>query len=166
MTPEYIKTLIDYNYTEHHKVWDRCIMQLTDAQFTRDSGYSHGSIHQEVVHVMNGEWWWISRAQGQSPQSQPPVETYPTREIIRARWDEIEAEVRRFVDGLNADRLDSPVQYTTPRGEVIDNHVWKILLHLCNHGTIHRAEIMAIAAQIGGPTFDLSFMRYLYGSRY
>ena len=59
MTPEYIQTLIEYNYAEHHKVWDQCIMQLTDEQFTGDSGYSHGSIHQEVVHVMNGEWWWM-----------------------------------------------------------------------------------------------------------
>jgi uncharacterized damage-inducible protein DinB len=49
---------------------------------------------------------------------------------------------------------------------VIDNHVWTILLHLCNHGLIHRAEIFAIAHQVGGPTFDLSMMRYLYDGRY
>src|SRR5690606_6782419 len=166
MNLEAIRTLIDYNYGEHRTVWNDCIMQLTEEQFTRDSRSSHGSIHAEVVHVMNGDWWWIERAQGKSPQSQPKAAEFPTRAIIRARWDEVEAEVRGFVDQLDEAALAAPVQYTTPKGEVIDNHVWKILLHLCNHGTIHRAEILAIAAQMGGPTFDLSFMRYLYGSRY
>jgi uncharacterized damage-inducible protein DinB len=166
MKPEYIRTLIDYNFGEHRKVWDNCIMQLSEEQFRRDTGYSHGSLYAEVLHVMSGEWWWISRAQGQSPQQHLSAADYPTREAIRVQWDRIEAEVRAFVDSLDEAGLDAPVQYTTPKGEVIDNHVWKILLHLCNHGTIHRAEIMAIAAQVGGPTFDLSLMRYLFGSRY
>jgi uncharacterized damage-inducible protein DinB len=166
MNPEFIQTLIDYNYGEHRKVWDNCVMQLTDEQFTHDSGYSHGSIHAEVVHIMNGEWWWISRAQGKSPQSQPKAAEYPTRADVRARWDEIEAEVRGFVSGLDEATLAAPVHYTTPKGDVIDNHVWKILLHLCNHGTIHRAEIMAISAGMGTPSFDLSFMRYITGGRF
>ena len=100
MKLDYLKTMIDYNYAEHRKVWANCIMQLTEEQFTRDTGYSHGSIHADVVHVMSGEWWWISRAQGQSPQANYKTADFPTRESIRARWDEIEAEVRGFVAHL------------------------------------------------------------------
>ena len=166
MSLDYIKTFVEYNYYEHHKVWDDCVMQLTEEQFMRDSGYSHGSIHEQVVHVMNGEWWWISRAQGKSPQRQPGTDEYPTREIIRARWDEIEAEVRGFVNGLDETSFASPVQYTTPKGDVIDNTVWQILLHMLNHCTIHRAEIMAISDMVGGPSFDLSFMRWRTNGRY
>ena len=166
MSLDYIRTFVDYNYDEHHKVWDQCVMKLSEAQFRQDSGYSHGSIRAELVHVMNGEWWWISRAQGKSPQTQPGLEIYPTREAIRTRWDSIEAEVRSFVSEMDEEKFASPVQYTTPRGEVIDNYVWQILLHMLNHSTIHRAEIMAISDMIGGPSFDLSFMRWRYGSRY
>lgn len=166
MSLEYFKTLVDYNYAEHRKVWNDCVMQLSDEQFFHNSGYSHGSIHAEVVHVMSGDWWWISRAQGKSPQQGLKAADYPTRDVIRAHWDEIEAEVRGFVNGLDEAGLAAPVQYTNPKGEVIDNSVWAILLHLCNHGLIHRAEILAIAAQLGGPTFDLSLMRYLYSGRY
>ena len=166
MKLDYLKTMIDYNYGEHRKVWDGCITQLTDEQFQRDTGYSHGSIHDDVVHVMSAEWWWISRAQGKSPRAGYKAVDFPTRESIRVRWDEIEAEVRGFVDGLDNTTLGNPVQYTTPGGEVIDNYVWHILLHMLNHGTIHRAEIMAMSAMVGGQSFDLSLMRWLYGSRY
>lgn len=166
MSLEIIRSFVDYNYGEHRKVWDLCVMQLSEDQFRQESGYSHGSIHAEMVHVMNAERWWLLRAQGQSPLSQPEIDAYPTRESIRSRWDEIEAEMRAFVDGLDETSLFAPVQYTTPKGEVIDNSVWQILLHLLNHGTIHRAEIMAISHLVGGPTFDISYMRWAYDGRY
>lgn len=165
MTLDYIHTLFEYNYWEHRHVWDDCVMHLSDTQFYQDTGYSHGSIHAELVHVMSGEWWWLARAQGYSHPRSLHTADYPDRDSIRAKWDSIEADVRAFITSLNADGLDRAVRYTTPDGRVVDNHVWKILFHIINHGTIHRAEIMTISHRIGGPSFDLSLMQWLLGGR-
>ncbi len=161
MTPDALRTLYDYHYWELHHVWNDCVMQLSDAQFRQDSGYSHGSIHAEVVHLMNGEWLWLARARGQSPQGDLTPADYPDRAGIRTKWDHIETEMRGFVATMNTDTLEAAVHYTLPQGAQVENHVWKILFHILNHGTIHRAEIMAISHQIGGPSFDLSFMQWL-----
>jgi uncharacterized damage-inducible protein DinB len=166
MNLHYLNTLYDYHYWEQRRVWDDCVMQLSETQFMQDSGYSHGSIHAEVVHVMAGEQWWLARAKGESPQVQLQVANFPDRTSIRQQWDQVEAAMRAFISQLDETRLAAPVQYTTPKGEVIDNHVWAILLHVINHGTIHRAEILAIAHRLGGNTFDLSFMRWLKQGRY
>lgn len=166
MTPDVIRTLLDYHYAEQHKVWQDCILQLEEVQFLYDSHYSHGSIRDSLVHVLNGEWLWLERAQGRSPVTRHDASDFPDRAALGARMDEIEAEVRAFAAGLDDAGLAAPVQYTTAQGERIDNRVWHILLHIPNHGLIHRAEIMALSDRMGGPSFDLSLMRWLYNGRY
>ncbi len=166
MTPDIVRTLLDYHYAEQHKVWQDCILQLEEVQYIYDMDYSHGSIRDCLVHMLNGEWWWLERARGRSPVTRQPASDFPDRVAVGARMDAIEAEVRAFAGGLDAAGLAAPVQYSTPEGERIDNHVWHILLHIANHGLIHRAEIMAMSARMGGPSFDLSLMRWLYNGRY
>ncbi len=166
MDLQHLSTLYDYHYWELRRVWDDCVMQLSEAQFQQDSGYSHGSIHAEVVHVMAGEAWWLARAKGESRREQFKIADFPDRASIRQQWDAVESDMREFIQQLDTESLAAPVQYTTPAGDVIDNHVWAILLHVINHGTIHRAEIMAIAHRLGGNTFDLSFMRWLKQGKY
>lgn len=166
MTPDIIGTLLDYHYAELHKVWQDCVMQLDEAQYFHDSGYSHGSIHETMVHVLNAERTWLARARGGAPAQHLTGSDCPDRAALRARLDEVEAEVRAFAGGLDAEALAAPARYTAPTGERIDNRVWHILLHIANHGLIHRAEVMAMSAALGGPSFDLSLMRWLYAGRY
>ena len=166
MTPEIIHTLLDYHYAELRKVWQDCVLQLDDQQYFHDLGYSHGSIHECLTHVLHAECWWLARARGRSPRSRLSGSDFPDRMALRARMDEVEAEVRAFAGALDAAGLAAPVQYSTPEGERIDNRVWHILLHIANHGLIHRAEIMAMSHRLGGPSFDLSLMRWLYDGRY
>jgi uncharacterized damage-inducible protein DinB len=43
----------DYHFTENRKIWDRYIMPLTQEQFTQAAGYSHGSVSDQIVHLMS-----------------------------------------------------------------------------------------------------------------
>ncbi|MDE0609452.1 MAG: DinB family protein [Anaerolineaceae bacterium] len=166
MTPDIIRTLLDYHYGEQQKVWQDCVLQLDEAQYLQDSGYSHGSIHETLLHVLNGEWTWLERARGDGAASPRSAADLPDRAALAARLAEVEAEVRAFAGGLDEAGLAAPAPYMSAAGERIDNRVWHILLHIANHGLIHRAEIMAMSARMGGPSFDLSLMRWLYKGRY
>lgn len=166
MTPDIIRTLLDYHYGEQQEVWQDCVLQLDEAQYLHDSKYAHGSIRDCLLHVLNGERTWLARARGDGAASPLAAEEFPDREALGLRFAAVEAEVRAFADSLDEAGLAAPARYISAAGEQIDNRVWHILLHIANHGLIHRAEIMAMSARMGGPSFDLSLMRWLYKGRY
>ena len=165
MTPDIIRTLLDYHYGEQQKVWQDCVQQLDETQYLQDTGYSHGSIHETLLHVLNGEWTWLERARGRPPLRRFSAGDLPGRAELGEKLEEVGAELREFAAGLDEAGLAAPAPYTSAAGEHIDNRVWHILLHIANHGLIHRAEIMAMSARMGGPSFDLSLMRWLYQGR-
>ena len=166
MTPDIVRTLLDYHYAEQRKVWQDCVLQLDEQQYIGDTNYAHGSIRETLLHVLNGEWTWLERARGRSPAPRFSTVDLPERAEMGAALDRVGAEVRAFAGGLDETGLAAPARYTSAAGERIDNRVWHILLHIANHGLIHRAEIMALSAGLGGPSFDLSLMRWLYKGRY
>jgi uncharacterized damage-inducible protein DinB len=135
-------------------------MHLTDEQFTRDIGYSWRSIHGQVVHTMNAEWLWFSRIQAASPTSLFNNEDYPTREAVRAKWDAIEADVRAYLATLEDSHLTQIIQYQTTSGQPFAQPLWEILAHLANHGTDHRAQILAMLYQLGAPTLGQDMIGY------
>ena len=38
-----------------------------------------------------------------------------------------------------------------------------MLLHLVNHGTDHRAQMLAMLNSLGAPTFAQDYLHYLFG---
>ena len=166
MTPDVVRTLLDYHYAEQHKVWQNCILKLEPGQYTLDTKYSHGSIRDSLIHVLNGERTWLARARGDAAATPHLADDFPDRAALGEGFAEVEAEVRAFASGLDEAGLAAPAPYISAAGEHIDNRVWHILLHIANHGLIHRAEIMSMSAGMGGPSFDLSLMRWLYKGRY
>ena len=160
MLETYFKLLCDYNYWAHRRVWD-CVMQLDEAQFTRVLGPDRTSVHAQMAHVVGAEWLWINRLQGASPDRILTVDDLPTREAIRARWDAVEAEVRAFVAGLDDEALLADVDYTTTRGTSQHEACYALLAHLFNHGTDHRAQVLGLIGQLGGPTVEQDMLFYL-----
>jgi uncharacterized damage-inducible protein DinB len=160
MTVDHIRMLYDYNYWAHRLVWG-CVMGITDEQFERQLGYSWGSIHAQVVHVMSAEWMWFSRLRGTSPKAMFDPNDYPNRESVLNKWNEIEVDIRDHVSSLSEDYLDGLFTYTTTSGNTYTQPIVPILLHVINHGTDHRAQILAMLNQLGGETVEQDLIFYL-----
>lgn len=156
---DYIRTLFDYTYWAHGKVW-ACALALSDEQFTHDLGYSWGSIRGQFVHVMSAEWIWFERLQGNIPTAMLAEVEYPTREAIRSRWDEIETTVRGYLAGLTDAALAGDFTYKTTKGAEYTQPMWQTLAHVVNHGTDHRAQILAMLHQLGAPTVEQDLVFY------
>lgn len=156
---EMLTTMIDYNYAEHRQLWE-VVKQLDQETFVRDSGYSIGSIQREVVHMIRADRLWLSRAQGIDDPDFLPNDT-ADRTVIRAAWDEVETEVKRFIRE-DQDQFQRLVTYVDRDGNQRTRAVWELMLHIANHGTVHRAEMCAMLHMLDHTTaFDISFRRYL-----
>lgn len=153
---EIIRIMLDYNYTFHRRVWDS-IMTLTDAQFITDLPYSHGSIRNHMVHLANVDSSWLRGLQevpdARSHRVKP--EDYTTRESVRALCEAAAEKVQTFAAALD----DTALEYQPKEMPI---NTWQVLLHLVNHGTDHRGQVLRALHDFGAPTFDQDLVYYFF----
>lgn len=155
-----LETLIDYNYSEHRKLW-KYLLALDEAVFLQDSGYSIGSLQREVVHIIRADRQWFSRAIGINDADLLPYETI-SREEIRTAWDSLENDIRAYIVDNDESVLAEVMQYTAKSGEMISRKRWEMIMHLVNHGSVHRAEMCAIFHMLSHTLdFEVSFRQFL-----
>ncbi len=157
----HVRIMYDYTYWAHRLVWDKSILALTDEQFTRPLDYSMGSIHHQVVHTLSAEWIWFSRMHGANPTAMLNPADYPTRADVRAKWDEVESMVRGYLATLTEDALMQPLVYKSTTGKPDTQPVGILLMHVANHGTDHRAQMLAMLHGLGAPTVEQDLIYYL-----
>jgi uncharacterized damage-inducible protein DinB len=160
MNAAYFRRMIDYTYWANRKVWG-CIEELSDEQFKHPFDYSIGSIHQQVVHMMDTEWLWLRRVRGEQPDAVISTEDYPTREKVRARWDQVEAGWKAFTAALTDEHVAQTIEYVSVNGLVRRSQpMWEGLAQIVNHATDHRSQTLALIHQVGGKTLAQDFIFY------
>lgn len=148
----------NYHFAENRTLWDSYVMQLSDEQFTQGGGYSHGSVRDQIVHLMSVDDTWFSGLRGAAiPDPLHPAD-FHDREQLRAYWDRVEQNMRGYLAGLEDDRLfDQPLEE-----EDKELRVWQVLLHVVNHGTDHRAQILRLLHDLGVKTTSQDYIFYVY----
>ena len=150
----------DYHFAESRKIWDSYVNQLSHEQFTQQAGYSHGSVRDQLVHLMNVDEGWFSELRGVEPSEPLPPVDFDDRETIRARWDSIEQSMRDYLAELRDDMLfDKPIEEPEEDKDLI---VWQVLLHVVNHGTDHRAQLLKLLNDLGVKTVSQDYIFYVY----
>jgi uncharacterized damage-inducible protein DinB len=121
--------------------------------------YSHGSVRDQIVHLMSVDDTWFSALRGaEVPDSLDPS-AFKDREAIRAHWDKVERRMRDYLSTLRDEMLfEKPVV----DGEDKDLIVWQVLLQVGNHGTDHRAQLLRLLSDLGVKTVSQDYIFYAY----
>lgn len=150
----------NYHFAENRKVWNG-VTSLSFEQFTQPIGYSRGSIREQVVHLLDVEDIWFSELQGTQPGDPlPETVTADDRDAIRAHWDMVEENVRAYLANLEDDFL-----FTKPITDPEEDKnliVWQVLLHVVNHATDHRAQLLRALHDLGVDTKSQDYIFYVY----
>ena len=150
----------DYHFAENRKIWDSYVTPLSDEQFTQDVAYSHGSVRDQIAHLMSVDESWFSELRGVEPSEPFPPANFDDRESIRAHWDSVEQSMRDYLAELRDDMLfDMPIEEPEEDKDLI---VWQVLLHVVNHGTDHRAQLLRLLHDLGVKTTSQDYIFYVY----
>jgi len=152
---EMLRTMVEYHHALYDQVWDS-IMQLTDEQFVAPLAYSRGSIRDQMVYMANTDARWLRGLQ-EDPTARSlhfDPDAYATRERALALWEEVAAELAEHVAALDEEAVAHVLVG-------IDAPAWQVVLHVVNHGTDHRAQILRALYDLGAPTFDQDLILYL-----
>jgi len=151
----------DYHFAENRKIWDNYVAPLSHEQFTQDVDYSHGSVRDQIVHLMSVDEGWFSELRGLEASEPVAAADSDDRESIRARWDRIEQGMRDYLAELRDDMLfDKPIEEPDEDRDLI---AWQVLVHVVNHGTDHRAQLLRLLNDLGVETAYQDYIFYAYG---
>ena len=159
MNADAFRHFYGYHFTENRNVWDKYVTPLSQEQFTQDAGYSHGSVRNQIVHLMSVDDTWFSGLRGVAlPESLDPAD-FDDRATIRAHWDSVEQSMRDYLAKLRDDML---FEKPFAEGEDKDLILWQVLLHVANHGTDHRAQLLRSLNDLGVKTVSQDYIFYVY----
>jgi uncharacterized damage-inducible protein DinB len=159
MNANAFRQFYDYHFTENRKIWDSYVTPLTYDQFTQDVEYSHGSVRDQIVHLMSVDDTWFCGLRGvEIPESLNPA-NFDDRKVIRAHWDIVEQNMRDYLTSLQDDML---IEKPFEDGEDKDLILWQVLLHVVNHGTDHRAQLLRLLNDLGVKTTSQDYIFYIY----
>jgi len=134
---------------------------LAPDQFTRDMGSSFRSIRDTLVHFYSAEWAWCSRWNGHSPTAHVSPELFPDVAMLRAKWSELEADVRAVLERLGVDGLDRVIEYTMFNGDARASVFWQMVQHVVNHASYHRGQVTTMLRQLGAtPPGSMDLITY------
>ena len=163
MNAQQIKTLFEYHYAAFDKIRES-VRALTAEQFLAESAYSVGSLRNQLAHCLMVDIRWLARLNRQTPPESEYAD-YPDQATLWREWDAAREKVMAYVNGLTEADLDDMVDLHFPaRGGSKRNRRWQILLHMVNHGTDHRAQILALLHSYGAATFEQDLMLHLWAA--
>src|ERR1051325_9571828 len=149
----------EYHFTENRAIWDRYISQLSDEQFIQPAHYSHGSVRDQILHLISVDDGLFRELRGAEFPADLKPENFPVRESIRAHWDSVEQSMRNYLAELQDNMLfDTPIKEPDEDKALI---VWQVLLHVVNHGTDHRAQMLRLLNDLGIKTASQDYIFYV-----
>ena len=154
--------LLDFSDWVDARIW-RCVETLTTAQFTQPLSYSVGSIRDQLAHALGAEQVWLARMRGvATPPEWRDYSRYRDVSLTRQAARQARATLREYLDGLTGAALRE--YYSWPQAPGRDDPPcprWLTLLHVVNHGTDHRAQILLqLARHFCAPTLEIDLSRY------
>jgi uncharacterized damage-inducible protein DinB len=103
------------------------------------------------------EQWFTGLRGIEMPGFLNPAE-FDDRAKIRAYWDKLEGDMREYLANLRDDML-----FTRPfKGGDEVLMLWQVLLHVGNHGTDHRAQLLRLLNDLGVKTGPQDYIFYIF----
>ena len=163
MKTDVIASLIDYMYWVNHRLLDAA-EHLEPEQWTTASAYTVRNLRATLVHELDVEWSWRLNLQNHLDEDERDLQAddFPEVALLRARWQEDEAEMRGWIARLTDQDLDTFVVSALSRDE---RPLWQYLIHIVTHAFQQQADAATALTELGHSPNDIGYPEFLRSSR-
>jgi uncharacterized damage-inducible protein DinB len=171
MTEDDIRLLYEHDRWANNRVF-KAASALSVEQFTRDLGGSFSSVRDVLVHIIGGEWGWLTYWKEPCPSSDFLTDlwdrhdvlfnpdAFPNVAVVQSKWAEIEEEQAEFVSRVTSKSLQTLLPF---RGTQLS--LAHLMQHLANHSTYHRGQIALMMRQLDAEPLATDFHMFLIEGR-
>jgi uncharacterized damage-inducible protein DinB len=160
MNREDILDLYRYNAWASGRIF-AAARPLPPEALNRDLGSSFRSIRDTLAHMVGSEWVWFERWTGPSPASPPDWIASSGLEELAVKLGDLEARRRDFLSALDDAELERARPFKLFSGRAGEAPLRDLLVHLANHSTYHRGQVVTMLRQVGAaaPSTDYLIFR-------
>ena len=137
-----------YDFWANQKMLE-IVLQLTEAQQLQEIKSSFFSIHKTCLHVWDASSIWWQRLQMHEQIVVPSLSFHPSMsDVAIGLLGQNKQWIEWIHTAVEAD-LEREMPYKNMKGDACLQPVKEILLHLSNHGTYHRGQLINMLRQFG-----------------
>jgi uncharacterized damage-inducible protein DinB len=157
MTAAEARTHIHYSGWASRKLLDAA-EALTEEERIKPMGVSHESIQGTLGHIHAADRIWYKRTV-EPDMIMPSVPEMSSIEAITTDWPHLQKQWEAWAESLADADLERIVIYKFLNGTAGETPASQIVLHLVNHATLHRGQVVGMLRQLGvkPPATDLIF---------
>jgi uncharacterized damage-inducible protein DinB len=132
----------------------KALAELSPEEFETVNASGHGSIRDTLAHLLSTHAGWFSWFDGTTDaagamQLRITAADVPTVEAAAERWEAIREKTTVCLATLTEEGIQKAWSATAPNGLTLSLPLWQLLLHVANHGTHTRAQIVAAIRRTG-----------------
>jgi len=167
MAKDDIQLLFEYDRWANRRVL-QAVSALSIEQFTRDLGGGFHSVRNTLVHILGGEWGWLTYWKESSPGSAfltdlwtrhdslfNPI-AFPDVATVQRKWAEVEKEQAVFLDTVTNEFLEHKLPVRTTQISLA-----RLMQHLANHSTYHRGQLALMLRLLDAQPLATDFHLFL-----
>ena len=144
MTPDEIRTHLKYSTWASQRVLEAA-KKLNPDDLTRNVGASHESILGTLSHIHFADRIWYSRV----VDPNEPVIRQSDLATLENEWPAIQQKWQAWAEKAQDADLRRMVPCKSMEGVAYEVAAEKTVLHLVNHNSLHRGQVMGMIRQLG-----------------
>ena len=145
---ELLKQLSVYNIWATQKLVE-VILSLDEEKQNRQLPSSFNSLYNTLLHMWDAENIWWQRMKLQERIIAPSENFNGTIEDICNNLLQQERQWEVWISNASELSIDHVFAYTNTKREHFKQPIYQMLLHVFNHGTYHRGQIVNMLRQLG-----------------
>jgi uncharacterized damage-inducible protein DinB len=126
-----------------------CLQQLTLGQLDLRQPSSFDSVRKTAEHIADSEFNWLKRINGDSLWEFKASLLGNDLPAMLQFWLSQSGKFVTLVQESNEDRLKKILAYKNIKGQLFQNELYRIILHVMNHSTYHRGQLMTLLRGAG-----------------
>ncbi len=132
----------------------KSLYQLNQDQLTASGCSGNGSIQDTLAHLLGTQWGWFCWFDKSMTAQESIVLKLSARDIdspekLTRKWQEIDRQTNACLENLTEADVTETWSASFPNGFSMALPLWQLLLHVANHGTHSRAQIIAAIRRFG-----------------
>ncbi|HEX3165678.1 MAG TPA: DinB family protein [Chitinophagaceae bacterium] len=145
---ELLSQLAAYNTWANHKLLE-IILALPEEKQKQEVPSSFRSLYTTVFHMWDAESIWWQRMKLHERITRPSDNLNSSMKDVSNGLLQQNQQWQEWVDTSTEPMLDHVFQYYSQKKESFKQPIFQMMLHVFNHGTYHRGQLVNMLRQLG-----------------